>query len=194
MVLSTEAEVDSGTADTDVSCQDVQCLTAYLYADNGLIVTILLTHLQRVFTTLMDPSNHVGLYTNVSKTVSMACQPCRSFRGTMRRPMLSVWCGRVTPTGSGSTSGSSAPSATWNRWQGPWFTICSLTKGCPEDIEGTPPYTIVKVPGPTWYPPHGQHVTLIFPVEGFQGRASIQSALWVHFVHRHVRDIILLLE
>ena len=32
------------------------------------------------------------------------------------------------------------------------------------------------------------------PVEGFLGRASIQTALWVHFVPFHVQDMIGVLE
>ena len=33
-----------------------------------------------------------------------------------------------------------------------------------------------------------------FPVEGFLGRAVTRTAMWVHFLHRHVQDIVIILE
>ena len=35
---------------------------------------------------------------------------------------------------------------------------------------------------------------LKYPVEGFQGGATRQTKLWVHFVHHHVRDVVIILE
>ena len=33
-----------------------------------------------------------------------------------------------------------------------------------------------------------------FPGEGFRGRAAMQTAMRVHFFHRHVRDTVIILE
>ena len=56
----------------------MQHLTAYLYADDGLLVSMWATHLQQDFDTLTELFDRVGLRTNVAKMVSMACQPCRA--------------------------------------------------------------------------------------------------------------------
>ena len=34
---------------------------------------------------------------------------------------------------------------------------------------------------------------VLFQLEGCLGRASIRTTLWIHFVHRHVQDMIVVL-
>ena len=53
---------------------DVQLLTAYLYADDVSLASMQATCLQKYFDTLTELFDHVFLRTNVSKTVSVACQ------------------------------------------------------------------------------------------------------------------------
>ena len=51
----------------------IQELTAYLYADNGLIVSTRPERLQREFDVLTGIFDWVGLRTNTRKIVSMVC-------------------------------------------------------------------------------------------------------------------------
>ena len=48
------------------------------YADDGMVVLSDPTWLQGAFSALVAISNRLGLRTNVGKTVSMACHPCRA--------------------------------------------------------------------------------------------------------------------
>ena len=61
----------------------MQHLAAYFYTDGGLIASTRETHLQRDFDTLADLFDRVGLQNNVTKMVSMACQPCCTLGGRL---------------------------------------------------------------------------------------------------------------
>ena len=51
------------------------------YADNGMVFLLDPAWLQGAFNTLVDIFDRVGLLTNVGKTVSMVCHPCRAGAG-----------------------------------------------------------------------------------------------------------------
>ena len=55
---------------------------AVFYTDDGMVGASDPTWLQGAFSALVAIFNRVGLQTNVDKTVSMACQPCRAGGGT----------------------------------------------------------------------------------------------------------------
>ena len=76
VAVATEKEdmVNPGAASTEGFGRDVKRLESYSYAKYGLITSMRATGLQRVFDTLMELFDRVGLRTNVAKTVSMACQ------------------------------------------------------------------------------------------------------------------------
>ena len=69
-----------GTDETGIEGfgRDIQWLAAYFYADNIIIVEIQANQIQREFNLLTDIFECFGLFTNVGKMVSMACQPCRA--------------------------------------------------------------------------------------------------------------------
>ena len=52
--------------------------SAFFYADDGMVVSSDPAWLQGTFSALIAIFNRVGLRTNVGKTVSMACHPCRA--------------------------------------------------------------------------------------------------------------------
>ena len=54
----------------------MQHLEAYLYTDDGIIASTQVTRPQQDFDTLNEIFDHVGLLTNLDKTVSMECHPC----------------------------------------------------------------------------------------------------------------------
>ena len=54
---------------------------AVLYADDGMVVLSDPAWLQGAFSALVAIFDRVGLRTNVNKTVSMACHPCRAGAG-----------------------------------------------------------------------------------------------------------------
>ena len=53
---------------------DVQHMAAYLYVDDGLLASKWVAKIYRVYNVLTEIFDRFGLRTNVSKTVSMACQ------------------------------------------------------------------------------------------------------------------------
>ena len=55
--------------------------SAVFYADDGIVVSSDPTWLQGDFNALLDIFDRVGLLTNVRKTVSMVCNPCRAGAG-----------------------------------------------------------------------------------------------------------------
>ena len=81
VVALMEDSVDPGTADTEDFGWDVQHITAYFYADNGILNLTQVARLQHAFTTLAELSIRVGLCKNITKTVRMDYQPCRALGG-----------------------------------------------------------------------------------------------------------------
>ena len=65
--------------------------SAVFYADDGMVGATDPQWLQGAFSSLVAIFGRVGLLTNVDKTVSMACQPCRAGPAT----------GHQTATGGG---------------------------------------------------------------------------------------------
>ena len=63
-------------AGPDGFVQEVQCLVAFLYTNDGLIASPSPNRLQAVLDVLTGLSVRVGLQTNVDKTVGMVYQPC----------------------------------------------------------------------------------------------------------------------
>ena len=61
--------------------RDIQRLTSYFYANDGLLASTWAHRLHRSFDVLTDLFEQVGLCTNVVNTVSMACRPCRAIGG-----------------------------------------------------------------------------------------------------------------
>ena len=55
--------------------------SAVFYADDGMVGATDPKWLQGAFSALVALFDRVGLQTNVDKTVSMACQPCRAGSG-----------------------------------------------------------------------------------------------------------------
>ena len=55
--------------------------SAVFYANDGMVVSLDPAWLQGAFSALVDIFDSVGLQTNVGKTVSMACHPCRAGAG-----------------------------------------------------------------------------------------------------------------
>ena len=55
--------------------------SAVFYVDNGMVVSSDPAWLQAAFSALVAIFDRVGLRTNVNKTVSMACHPCRAGSG-----------------------------------------------------------------------------------------------------------------
>ena len=96
---------------------------AIFYADDGMVVSSDPTWLQGAFTALLAIFDRVGLMTNVSKTVSMVCQPCqagaanrtveaygrritgegRSYMETQRERVACEECGAFLASGSMSS-------------------------------------------------------------------------------------------
>ena len=54
---------------------------AVFYADDGMVVSLEPAWIQGAFSALVAIFYRVGLRTNVNKTVSMACHPCRAGAG-----------------------------------------------------------------------------------------------------------------
>ena len=76
-----EEGVPPRAASMEVFKRDVQIFLAYLYADDSVVAPMQVIRLQRYFDTLIDSFDHVGLCTNMDKTVIMACHPCRALGG-----------------------------------------------------------------------------------------------------------------
>ena len=55
--------------------------SAVFYADDGMVVSLDPAWLQDAFNALVAIFDRVGLLTNVGKTVSMVCHPCRAGAG-----------------------------------------------------------------------------------------------------------------
>ena len=55
--------------------------SSVFYADDGMVVSLGPAWLQGAFSALVVIFDKVGLRTNVNKTVSMACHPCRAGSG-----------------------------------------------------------------------------------------------------------------
>ena len=53
-------------------------MTTVFYTDDGMVVSSEPAWLQGAFNTLVAIFDRVGLLTNVGKTVSMICHPCRA--------------------------------------------------------------------------------------------------------------------
>ena len=69
------------TADKGDTGREGRHQSAVFYADNGVVVSPDPAWLHGAFSALVAIFDRVGLRTNVGKTVSMACHPCRAGAG-----------------------------------------------------------------------------------------------------------------
>ena len=63
-------------AGAEVLRETIQELADFFYADDALVASLPPEKFQREFNVLTYIFDHVGLHTNVHKTVSMDCRPC----------------------------------------------------------------------------------------------------------------------
>ena len=168
---------------------------AVFYADDGMVGALDPEWLQGAFSALVAIFDRVGLQTNVDKTISMACHPCRagsgnrttegyrrritgdgsSFRERQRERVACGECGAELAAGSLSSHmmarhGKAAPR------QHLW---------APQTTGGPRVYKIN-------FPTKGGRRQC--PVEGCPGVSETRAAMRVHFVHRHVHDTVVILE
>ena len=164
-----------------------QKMTAYFYDDDGLITSTRAERIQREFHVLKELFDGVGLHTNVGKMVSIAFQTCRSTEGHSTEA-YGIWI-----RGDGRT----------HQERLHIFLYCLE---CEVDLETGYLATHQKVqhmvgrgdlrgnPHPP-YPGYPRMYMVSFsqvecdmarPVEGCLGRASIWTALWVHFLQCHM--------
>ena len=150
--------------------------------------------LQGAFTALVGLFDRVGLLTNVGKTVSMFCHPCqagagnrteeaygrritgegRSYADRQRERIECVECGEFLEVGSMSSHLMTRHGKAVGRrrmWTpqmeggAKTYRMSLLTKGGPQRC----------------------------PVEECLGDLATSTAMRVHFVHRHVQDIVVML-
>ena len=74
------------TDGTEVFERCVQRLEAYLYADDGILVSNQAARLHWYVDELTEMFDQVGLHTNVDKMVSMDFQPCHMLWNPLLRP------------------------------------------------------------------------------------------------------------
>ena len=167
---------------------------AVFYGDDGMVVSLDPAWLQGAFSALVAIFDRVGLLTNVAKTVSMVCQPCRAGSGNRtpdgyrrrvtgeglsyrERKRERVACGECgVEIAAGSLSGhlmTRHGRAATRRHLWP-----------PQTTGGPRTYKIA-------FPRRSRRQC---PVEGCPGVSATRAAMRVHFVHRHVHDIVVILE
>ena len=149
---------------------------------------------QGAFSALVAIFERVGLQTNVGKTISMACQPCRAGSGNRtaegyRRQITgegnSFWerqRERVTCGGCGAELAAGSLSS---------HLMTRHGKAAPRRHLWDPQTT----GGPRTYQmsfPKGSRRQC--PVGGCLGVSETRAAMRVHFVHRHVHDRVVILE
>ena len=169
--------------------------SAVFYADDGMVVSSDPAWLQGVFNALVAIFDRLGLLTNVGKTVSMVCHPCRAGAGNRteeaygrritgversyaERQQESVACGEC---GEFLAVGS-MPSHLMTR-HGKSATRRHLW--APQTDGGTWTYKMS-------FPAKGSRRRC--PVEGCPGVLATRTAMRVHFVHRNVHDTVAMLE
>ena len=151
--------------------------------------------IQGAFTALVGLFDRVGLLTKFRKTVSMVCHPCqagaenrteeayrrsitgegRSYAERQRERIECMECGELLAVRSMSSHLMTRHGKAAGR-QRLWtpqtesgtkmFRVSFLTKG-----------------GPRRY-----------PVEGRPGTLAMRTAMWLHFVHWHIQDTVVILE
>ena len=169
--------------------------SAVFYADDGMVVLSDPAWLQGAFSALVAIFDRVGLRTNVGKTVSMACHPCRAGAGnrteagysrrltgvgktyaeSQRERVACGECGTVIADGSMSSHLMTRHGKAATR-RHLW---ASQTTG-----------------GPKMYQMHfpAKDGSRRCPVETCQGVLATRAAMRVHFVHRQVHDTMVILE
>ena len=78
VAAATERVAEPGTEGIG---QDIQLLTKYLYADDGLLASPWKTRLQWAFNVMTELFGRAGMRTDVVKMVNMARKPCRVIGG-----------------------------------------------------------------------------------------------------------------
>ena len=169
--------------------------SAVFYADDSMVVSSDPAWLQGEFNTLVAIFDRVGLLTNVGKTVSMVCHPCRagagnrakeaysrritgvgrSFAERQRERVACKECGEVIAVGSMSSH--------LMTWHGKAAARRHLW--APQTDGGPRTYKMSLL---------AKGGRRRCPVEGCPGVLATQTAMRVHFVHRHVHDTVAMLE
>ena len=98
---------------------------------------------------------------------------------TRKKPTESIWQGSSFPSQTGSARESDAPTVTWTLRQVHWRPTNNSSMGWPVT------YRI--------FFPRGAH-DIAFPVGGCPVRATIRSALWVHFLRCNLQYMVVILE
>jgi hypothetical protein len=164
------------------------------YADDGLVAAMDKGWVQESFDTLINLFERVGLRTNTQKTKAMICTPGHisgrqsdyvyerrmtgsgdNFQARQRRRVTCSIC-------KASLAHSSI--ATHRRVQHGETTMSGLYEpapavGLPAEYRVSFPKTVSKID---------------CPIEGCPGRATSRANLRVHFMHRHARDTLVILE
>ena len=168
---------------------------AVFYANDGMVVLSDPAWLQGVFNALVAIFDRVGLLTNVRKTVSMVCHPCRAGAGNrteeaygrrlsgeersymeiQRERVACGECGEVLAVGSMSSHLMTRHGNVAARRQ----LWTPQTDGGPRTYKMS-------------FPANGEPRRC--PVEGCPGAVATRTAMRVHFLHRHVHDTVVMME
>ena len=144
-----------------------------------------------VLTGLFD---RVGIQNNTKITVGMVCQPCHIFGKHSEVEYTWRMKGLGQPFRSNSRRNFGAWRAIWSwRW-GFWKPISRTSIGM------TPPppqwVTPQAMPDPRLYRVYSPRATRSIgcPVEGCKGLETTCINLQIHFVHCHMRDMVVIME
>ena len=168
---------------------------AVLYVDDGIVVSSDPAWIQGAFNVLVAIFYRVGLLTNVGKTVSMVCHPCRagarnrieeaygrrltgegrSYAERQQERVACGECGEVLVVGSMSSHLMTRHGKAAARGQ-LWT---------PQADGGPRTYKMS-------FPAKGGPRRC--PVEECPGSLETRTAMRVHFLHRHVHDTVVMLE
>ena len=169
--------------------------TALFYADYGMVASSYPGWLQGAFNTLVSLFDRLGLRTNVGKTVGMVCHTWQAagnlameaygrrvtgvgpnYRERLKGQVVCGECGEMLAFRSLSSHLMTQHGRAAGRRQ-KWTT--------PAAGSGPQSYRMS-------FPAKG--VLQKCPVAGFPGRVATRTSMWVHFVHRHVLDTLVILE
>ena len=168
-------------------------MSAYFYANDGLVASTQPERLQREFDLLTGLFDQVGLSMNKRKAVSIACQPCHT------PGMVSLETYERRTMGMG-------PTFRERQWRRVNFPECGLEVASGSLLTHCQIQHVMGRGDWVGYPPsprEAQTYQVSFPkrmlriwcpVEGFLWGSSNRTNLQVHFLHCHARDTIVILE
>ena len=150
--------------------------------------------LQQAFTILTHVFDHTGLHKNMSETVSMDCQTCRSLRSHSAEAYGLRIMGEVHTYQERLRQQVLCPKCNMELTAGDLPSHIPAQHGVAQNnLRDTPPHPLDE--------PMNYRASLLrtscdiyFPVGGCSGRALIQSTLRIHFLHRHVQEALVVLD